>query len=175
MTHHKVALRYGFKLWLAASLVSVPLGCEFHPLYIRQNQWILAQIHINPIGDRIGQILRYALIDRMTPHGIPERPHYALSVKLDLSTQPFQTTAGANVVLSATYSLEDLQQSKHPVVLTSTVRAVTSYHSHDTPYAIVVAERAALRQAVYQLAEEIVERTALYFYSERAESLCAQE
>lgn len=133
---------------------------------------MMAQIHINPIGDRIGQILRNALIDRMTPHGIPERPHYALSVNLDLSTQPFQTTGHAKIVMSATYSLKDLQQSKHPVVLTSTVRAVTSYHSHDTPYATVVAESAAQRHAAYQLADDIVESIALYFYGERAQSLC---
>ncbi|VBB69165.1 hypothetical protein RIEGSTA812A_PEG_638 [invertebrate metagenome] len=128
----------------------------------------LAQIKINPIGDRIGQILRNTLIDRMTPHGMPKTPRYILSVTLALSTQPLSfrrdnTAARANLLVLASYHLQDVTQHKHPVVFTDTMRAVTSYHIHDAPYAIVVAEQEAQQQAARQLADGIVERTALYF------------
>ena len=167
--------RHGLRRWLAAAASLFPIviigGCGFHPLYARRNAESLALIHIHPIEDRIGQILRNALIDRMTPHGLPAEPHYALSIKLNLSTQSLYTETLNSIVLIATYSLKDLKRNKHPVIFTGTVRTMTSYHSHDAPYAIIGAERAAQSQAAYQLADEIVDSTALYFTNTRAMSL----
>lgn len=168
-------------LWLAASSMLLIGGCGFHPLYTRQNEGnveLLARIHINPIGNRVGHILRHTLIERMTPHGMPEVPHYALSVTLDVSTEPIHTAArGAHphLIMSATYSLKDLHQNKHPVLFTSTGRTVTNYHRQDSPYATVFAERAAQSQAASHLADEIVERIALYFSSVRALTLPQSE
>lgn len=148
-------------------------GCGFHPLYTSQNEGnleIFSRIHINPIGDRIGQILRYALIDRMTPHGLPEVPHYALSVTLDVSTEPLH--AAAHLIMSATYSIKDLQQNKNPVIFTSTGRSIiTYYNEYNSSYEEIRGIHVAECQAAHHLADEIVERIAFYFSSVRVLNL----
>ena len=42
----------------------------------------MAQIHINPIADRVGQQLYNKLRDRMNPQGVPQNPTYDLIVTL---------------------------------------------------------------------------------------------
>ena len=78
-------------------LVLALCGCGFEPLYVEKkhdNMWYyggdfdtsisqeMAQISIEPISQRFGQIMRNELIDLLTPKGTPKSPKYRLFVHL---------------------------------------------------------------------------------------------
>ncbi len=161
--------------WLAAGMigfVAAPLlgGCGFHPLYARQHEKNipaeLAQVRINPIGDRMGQILRNAMIDRMG--GVPKRPRYALSVVLtpssqEISSRKDNTVLRINLTVVALYHLRGFGESEQPIVFSDKARTVIGYDVLEAQYSTVVAERDAQQQAAQQLAEAIVDRLAIHF------------
>ncbi|KAF0117995.1 MAG: hypothetical protein FD149_945 [Rhodospirillaceae bacterium] len=145
-------------------------GCGFRPLYARRGDVPaeLKQIQIPSIGDRIGQILRNALMDRMTPHGTPEAPLYALSITLDTVDKEFSlrkdnTPSRINRTVKAKYHVQDLGRKGSPVVLSDTVQVIVRYNVLDVQYATVVAERDAEGRAARYLADEIVNRLAVHF------------
>ena len=68
---------------LAFLALTAPLaGCGWQPLYGQSKDTgvagsaaqQMAQIHINPIADRVGQQLYNMLRDRMNPQGVPQNP-----------------------------------------------------------------------------------------------------
>lgn len=146
-------------------------GCGFRPLYARRSRGgatELAQIRIDPIGNRIGQVLRNVLLDRMTPNGVPKVPRYVLSVKLDPSTQYLNfrkdnTASRADLWVSAVYKLQDLGSNEQKTVFNDIVRAVASYDVLDAPYATVVAAQEAQQRVAHQLAEKILDRVVVHF------------
>lgn len=83
-------------------LVLALCGCGFEPLYVEKkhdNMWYyggdfdtsisqeMAQISIEPISQRFGQIMRNELIDLLTPKGTPKSPKYRLFVHLTEKTR----------------------------------------------------------------------------------------
>ena len=170
--HGMTAFPEASRRFLLKSACALPLlgGCGFRSLYARRGAVPeeLKRIRILSIGDRIGQILRNTLMDRMTPHGVPEAPRYALSVTLEtldkkLSLRKDNTPSRTNRTVTAKYHLQDLEQKGSPSVLANTAQAVVRYNILEAQYATVVAERDAEGRAARFLADEIVNRLAVHF------------
>jgi len=94
-------------------------GCGFHPLLGRAGDSSdaieqLSVIRIEPISDRSGQVLRNALLDRLTPQGQTQVSRYVLRIRLQ---EPRQTIllrrddiiSRSSYSAQASYELRDAQ------------------------------------------------------------------
>ncbi len=94
-------------------------GCGFQPLLGRAGDGAdaieqLASIRVEPIPDRSGQVLRNALLDRLTPQGQTPRSRYVLRISL---LEPRQTIllrrddiiSRSSYSAQASYELRDAQ------------------------------------------------------------------
>lgn len=154
-------------LLLFAVLVLGPAGCGFRPMYGTPSGAAsgidadLAGVRIEPIKDRIGQQLRNALLQRLSPRGEAADYTYSLQVKLTESVNnlgfrkdTFATVA--NMSISAQVQLSGNGASLMGDNVTTTV-----YFDHLGPrYASVATERDAEERALNQLADDIRNRIA---------------
>ena len=166
---------------LALVGLSAPLaGCGWQPLYgVNKDTGAagsaaqqMAQIHINPIADRVGQQLYNLLRDRMNPQGVPQNPTYDLIVTLRQSgapslINPDQTTARIDLTLYASFSLYR-RDAPGVVVFKGESRNTTSYDLLiSDPYASVVSADDAKRRGAQSLADDIANRLATYLAQPR--------
>ncbi len=126
----------------------------------------MAQIHINPIADRVGQELYNMLRDRMNPQGVPQNPTYDLIVTLRQSgaqslINPNQTAARIDLTLYADFSLYK-RDTPGAAVFHGESRNTTSYDLLNDPYASVVSADDAKRRGAQSLADDIANRLATY-------------
>lgn len=147
-------------------------GCGFRPLYGEGAGGApapvaaeLARVAIPTIPDRIGQMVRNELIDRLTPHGEPAAPAYTLSVGLNRTVEDQlirrdATASRARLTLRAGYRL----MRGEALVLEGAARSVVSFDLPAEAYfAAVTSERDAERQAAVAVAEQIRTRLATHF------------
>src|SRR5579863_9564525 len=99
------------------ALAAVLPGCGFHPMYASASNGAagpaetgLAQISINPMYERAGQVLRLALQERFERGGAGLAPRYDLVVAYGLSGEPIAIEPDSSVtrlrfVGSATWTL----------------------------------------------------------------------
>jgi hypothetical protein len=161
---------------LALVALAAPLaGCGWEPLYgVNKDTGPagtaaqqMAQIHINPIADRVGQQLYNVLRDRMNPQGVPQNPTYDLIVTLRQSgapslINPNQTTARVDLTLYADYNLYR-RDAPGVSVFHGQSRNTTSYDILiSDPYASVVSADDAKRRGAQSLADDIANRLATY-------------
>lgn len=159
---------------LSILLLLAPLpGCGFRPLYgatgrTAASQVDLGAITIDPIPDRLGQKVRQALVDGLTPRGEPSLGRYRLGVALGESQdgsglRADLTYSRVNYKLVATWVLKD---AKTDQVLTSgQARVLTAYNVAANQFATVSAELDARERAARDIAVEIQNRLAIYFES----------
>ena len=143
-------------------------GCGFRPLYgtggsLAQSE--LAAIEVAPIPDRLGQVLRHDLLDRLTPFGEPERPRYRLEVTLsersrELAIQQNSEVTRVNLRLSATFSLVEVNSGNE--VFHGVTRSIGSYNVIDSDYANVVAANDTARRAAREISENIRIQIAVF-------------
>ena len=157
--------------FLIATLILA--ACGFQPLY-GGGQGVMdgavmadmAAVRIAPISDRVGQIVRNDLLDRLNPFGQPASPQYSLFVALEeakegLAIQIDDTVTRFNLTLTANYSLNEAATG---VVLASgSVRATAAYNVLRSDFANVIAERDAQRRAARVVSDELKTRLAVYF------------
>jgi hypothetical protein len=161
---------------LACLALTAPLaGCGWEPLYgVNKDTGTagsaaqqMAQIHINPIADRVGQQLYNLLRDRMNPQGVPQNPTYDLIVTLRQSgasslINPDQTTARIDLTLYADYNLYR-RDAPGVVIFHGESRNTTSYDILiSDPYASVVSADDAKRRGAQSLADDVANRLATY-------------
>jgi LPS-assembly lipoprotein len=145
-------------------------ACGFEPLHGRQQSGAsatsaLSLISIPPIPDRLGQLLRIELANRLTPKGPPRVSAYILNVTLSESKQSLgvrkdATATRANLIISANFNLFDTRADK--TLLSGTVRSINSYNILDADFATLSAESDARRRASRDLATEIQSRLGLF-------------
>ena len=154
-------------LWLAA-IASVALaGCGFRPLYGETSEAApaaLAEVAIDRIDDRVGQMMRNQLLDKINPRGAPSRPKYLLTVKLTESTERIglrqdATATRVNLRMNATYQLRRVDGG---VVFRSTSAFTGSYNVLLNDFATLSSENDARRRVVQDLSEEIKNRVAIH-------------
>ena len=170
-------------LWLGKSVVCLGIllvsACGIRPLYVGQKtedsisgQQLtqeMASIFIDEIPERIGQILRRALADRLTPQGEPENPHYRLSVHLSNPSISEQAVRKDNLAtryvmrFTAQYKLYSYPENK--LLLSDSIGERTGYDVQRSPYATDVAEQAAKERLVKIMGDDIALRLAAFLKS----------
>lgn len=147
-------------------------GCGFQPLYAKNpsentvyNQGF-PQVDVGPINDRLGQILRNELVDRINPRGVARTPTYRLDVsakerRSDIVILRDSTATFAKFIVEVNWRLLDLQTNE--VVTKGRNERTSSFSISSSEYAILQAEKDARQRAATELAEDIRLRLALYF------------
>jgi len=160
---------------LAVVALTAPLaGCGWQPLYGHTDTTgpsgsaaqQMAQTHINPIADRVGQQLYNTLRDRMNPQGVPQNPTYDLIVTLRQSgaqslINPNQTAARIDLTLYADFNLYR-RDAPGVSIFHGESRNTTSYDLLNDPYASVVSADDAKRRGAQSLADDIANRLATF-------------
>ncbi len=149
-------------------------ACGFSPLYgeygASGNQGArtrLGQIYIANIADAPGQYLRNALMDRFYSQGRPGTgAAYNLSVatisesRSELDITKTSDSTRAQLYLTTAMVLYDGEGEE---LLNRSLTAVTSYNILDSQFTTRVAEDAARRQALDDIARQIETHILLYF------------
>ncbi|SEH27104.1 LPS assembly lipoprotein LptE [Magnetospirillum fulvum] len=158
------------RLLLVAMLAGLgPVGCGFRAIHATAGSTAddspvgvdLARVRVDPISNRVGQQVRNALVQRLSPRGEPADPLYNLQVELTESTTDVgyrkdgYATLG-NLTLIATIRL----QREGVFLLSESATTVASFDYLGPRYASVVMERDARERAATQIADDIRGRVA---------------
>jgi len=143
-------------------------ACGFKPLYeaggsSQAMQAELSAIEIGPISDRLGQIMRNRLLDRLNTSGVQ---NYRLDVVLEQSSEgygvrPDAATTQEQVTMVAVAKLVSLKDQS--VMFEETLRARASFDIVLSDFATVTQREDSARRLVLELAERIHRRLALHF------------
>jgi LPS-assembly lipoprotein len=167
-------------MWLCRAALTVLVlaaltGCGWRPLYGTDSTGRAAtsemqSIAIQNIPDRIGQILRNDLRDRLTPRGVPRQPLYRLAVevstsKVGLAIEPDAEITRSNFRLRASFQLVDLRLRQ--VVLKGSAFSVGSFNLVKSDFANVVAEQDVERRTARDVSDQIAVRLAVFFNRQR--------
>ena len=154
-------------------------ACGFRPLYVgrgtddsvsgQQLTREMSSIFIDEIPDRIGQILRRTLSDRLTPQGEPDAPLYRLSVRLSDPVVAEQAVRKDNLatryVMTFTAYYKLYSYPENQVLLSDSIGGRTGYDVQLSPYATDVAEQAAKKRIVQIMGDDIALRLAAFLKS----------
>jgi LPS-assembly lipoprotein len=151
-------------------LCSILLACGFEPLYARRaggsTYEQLSAVYIDQIEDRSGQLLYNALRDRMNPDGVPQRPAYRLSVKLEetrseLATRSDEFATRADLTVTAVYRLTRAADGAQ--VFTSRSQVTSSFNilGSEAMFANLTSEKDARARAIEELAQVMTSRIAV--------------
>lgn len=160
--------RRGATLLLALALA----GCGFQPLYGARERGgpgsveALTQISVDPIPDRIGQILRNNLVDRFNPRGEPDRARYRLAVKVIVSKEGLAITKDESITrfnlrITAIFALLEADSGKE--LHRGIARTIAAYNVVDSQFATLSAEKDAEARAARELSDDLRTRLAVYF------------
>lgn len=157
---------------LRAFLVVTLLGltaCGFEPLYGEQDQRIatedlLSRVSVPPIADRLGQLVRIELTNRLTPRPAP-KPLYVLSVQLSESKQGLAvrrdaSATRANFIITATYELVPVGGGE--ALLSGNIQSTNGYDILLSDFATLAAENDARRRGARDIADAVVDRLAVF-------------
>lgn len=165
-------------------LITGLVGCGFEPLYVERAQdqgWYyngkfdtsitdeMSGIKVEPIPDRIGQLLRNELIDRFTPKGEPQKPTYRLVINninksvVEQAMRNDITASRERVEYKINYYLYDVTTGKELVKGDSLV--YLSYDIMDNPYSTTFSQKKIEKNAAQILANDISLRMGAYFHS----------
>lgn len=159
---------------LAALLFLTLSACGFQPVFgtrspSNTNSSVtndLASIKIAPIADRVGQLLRNSLQDKLTPRGVPARALYRLDVSLtenrsDLLILKDSTSTFSKVQFIANFTLVDLANGQP--VKTGQTESTTTFNRVKSNFAVLEAQKDARRRAADEISSDIRLRLGLYF------------
>jgi len=157
-----------FRTVLLVAMLLNLTACGFHALYGQGENGVapasdqLALVRIDRIPDRLGQELRNALLDRITPMGPPSKPRYLLRVSVketiqELGIRKDETATRANLHLNAKYALYDA--ITHAELFESKLRAVGSYNILQSDFATLTAEQNVRSRLIQKISDSL--RTGL--------------
>ncbi len=159
-------------------------SCGFRPLYVERDSdegWYykgsfdtsisqqIASIKVEPISDRIGQLIFDELVDSFTPKGIPSKPKYrlrVLNIKKSTAKQAMRgdiTATRERVSYRANYILQDAQTGKQ--LLSSSTFALLGYDIMSNPYSITFSQKKIEKDAAKIMANDISLRIGAYFHA----------
>ena len=150
-------------------------GCGWQPLYAnRETEPVNAElraIRVNPIAERVGQRLEFALRNSLNPDNVPAQQRYALQVILatamsDFGIQSQGLGTRGEVTVQATYILKEIASNTQ--VQTGTLRATDSFDIQANGYSTVVAQDDAYTRCVEDLRREIVARLTVFLQDRKA-------
>lgn len=155
-------------LIVAASVVS---ACGYKPLYGQSTnapgaQRHLESINVKPIPDRIGQMMRTALMRGLSPRAKRSVHAYDISITLDesISTLAVERNAfatRANLSLTANYELT--RRADHFSLAAGSVKSVSSYNILASDFATKSARDDSRKRAIEDVSNTLRTRLAIYF------------
>lgn len=166
-------------------LVFFVSSCGFQPLYVEKkhsNAWYfggdfdtsiseeMAQVKVEPIEERFGQIIRNELLDNLTPRGVPSHPKYRLFVALKEKSIVQQalrndiTATREQVKYTVEYIMYNTSEDKELVRGNSVSYA--SYDIMSNPYSTTVASKKAEKDSANIIANDIALRIGAYFHAQ---------
>lgn len=163
------------KLLLIATAGLALTACGFEPMYgsgatlksgDENIQSVLAQVEIDNIPDRSGQILRNNLIDRFYRNGRPASPDYVLKVSgiqetvIDLDITEESDATRSQLRLNTTMQL--VEKSTGEIVLSRNLSSVSSYNVLVSEFATRVSENNTRETVLNDLARQIELQIGLY-------------
>jgi len=160
---------------LAFGLVSALSGCGWTPLYADRAtepaDAELRAIKVDPIPDRIGQRLAWALRESFNPTGVPTPQRYRLSTLLttaraDLGIQSTGLGSRGKFDANAIFTLRDIKTGAPLLAQPSHVSE--SFDIVANEYASIVAEDDARTRAVEELRRDIITRLTLFLQQRAA-------
>lgn len=167
-------------LFVFLSLVS---GCGFEPLYVEKkssSDWYynsefdtgikdeMASVKVELIQDRIGQLIRNDLLDKLTPKGEAKNPKYILSVtkidkkEIDQALRNDITATRKKVIYKVFYVLKN---TEHKTLINGNSVAYLGYDILRDPYSTTFAQKKNEKNAARIIANDISLRLGAYFHS----------
>jgi LPS-assembly lipoprotein len=160
-----------FRVSLVFLIVSLATACGFQPLYgsATRNAGVqekLAQIYVEPINGRTGQILRNELLDLANPGGIPKSPAYRLAIAISvqsegLAIQSNDTTTRYNLTLNSKFRLTDATGKN--IIYSGSTQNIASYNVVQSEFANLAAANNAEKRAALDAAEQINQQISVFF------------
>lgn len=154
---------------LALAIVSLA-GCGFQPLYGDAGATVgtaeaMATVEVAPIPNRVGQLVRNRLLERLNVAGETAPEIYRLEVVLeesleDLAIEPDDTATRTNLRLNASFALREIASDE--IVYRGMARIISAYTLVRADYANLIAERDARARAAREIADEIQTRVAVF-------------
>ena len=150
------------KLLTASLLLLTLASCGFTPVYAQHDNSQLAQIYINEISTREGQVLRNKLQDMLASSGNA----YTLDISVTkqrrgLGIQKDFRVSRYDIILEADYKLTSNRDMQ--VVLQNKSKIYSSFNRTNSEFSTFVAEEDAVEKAAEELAYEIRSMLATYF------------
>ena len=152
-------------------IASLSTACGFQPLYGERTGGVPVRqafnaISVDPIADRVGQLVRNQLIDALTPLGQPQDPVYILAVTLVQTKEgvAFRSDEQAtrfNMTLEARFALRKFGGGT--IVTQGNTRSVAAFNIVRSEFANITAEADAQRRAARQIADSIALRLGVHF------------
>ena len=162
---------WSFRAAAAAGVLALVAACGFQPLYGERggrDQALveLAAIAVQPIADRLGQVVRNELRDRLTPRGVPDTPRYRLAVAITTRKEAVafnddESVTRFNFTLNVRYVLSDAGSGE--VVVAGSTRSVAAFNVVLSEFANIAAENDAETRAARDSSEEIRTRLGVFF------------
>lgn len=174
---------YSKKNMALAAFVVFISGCGFEPLYVEKksnSEWYydnefdtgireeMASIKVELIKDRIGQLIRNDLLDKLTPKGMPKSPRYYLSVtnitkeEIDQALRDDITATRKKVIYKVDYVLKNRE---HERLVSGNSVAYLGYDILRDPYSTTFAQKKNEKNAAKIIANDISLRLGAYFHS----------
>lgn len=166
-----------------AVFIALIAGCGFEPLYVEKksdSDWYydsefdigikeeMASIKVELIQDRIGQLIRNDLLDKLTPKGAPKSPKYYLRVikidkqEIDQALRNDITATRKKVIYKVYY---ELKNREHKRLLQGNSVAYLGYDILRDPYSTTFAQKKNEKNAAKIVANDISLRLGAYFHS----------
>ncbi len=164
-------------------LVALLSGCGFEPLYVEKkstSEWYydsefdtgirdeMASVKVDLIQDRIGQLIRNDLLDKLTPKGSPKHPKYILKVtkvkkqEIDQALRNDITATRKKVIYTVNYILTD---DNYKTLINGNSVAYLGYDILRDPYSTTFAQKKNEKNAAKIIANDISLRLGAYFHS----------
>lgn len=159
-------------------------ACGFEPLYVQKkhdNFWYfggrfdttimdnMANVKIEQIQNRFGQIIRNQLLDILTPKGAPKKAKYRLQAYIadkNVIQQALRddiTATRERVKYTVEYRMYDVATDKE--IIKGNSIAFVSYDLLANPYSTTTAEKKSEEDAARIIANDIALRIGAYFHS----------
>ena len=159
-------------------------ACGFEPLYVERHssdKWYyksdfdtsitneIAQIKVEPAGERIGQLIRNELLDNFTPKGVPSTPKYRLhldNIQKEVSEQAMRddiTATRERVEYKLDYILTDAETGDE--LVRGNTLALLGYDIMANPYSTTFSRKKVEQDAAKIMADDISLRIGAYFHS----------
>lgn len=174
------------KKWSLFLLLLLITACGFEPLYVKKqasdNTWYfggqfdrsitdeMAEIKIETISDRFGQLVRNNLLDIVTPLGNPKSPKYRLYVdpeETEITQQALRkdiTATRERVRYKVKYRLVETSSGRE--ILKGDSLNYVSYDILANPYSTTMAQKKTEEDSAKIIANDISLRLAAYFHRE---------